>query len=178
LTRFFLAVALCSVLTCVGFAQTADAPASKEDVERYFHAIHSHEMMQQMIEAMSKPMHKMVHEQFEKDKDKLPADFEARMNKIMDHMMQGMPIDEMMDAMVPTYQNHLTKGDVDSLIAFYSTQTGQKVLREMPAIMSEAMEQMMPVMRKSIDHMNDEIQDQMAQMIRESATNPAPAVKN
>jgi hypothetical protein len=54
-------------------AQTSDdTPASKEDVQRYLNAIHSHEMMLQMIDAMSKPMHQMVHDQFLKDKDKLP----------------------------------------------------------------------------------------------------------
>ena len=35
---------------------------------------------------MSKPIHQMAREQCAKDKDKLPADFEARLNKFMDRM--------------------------------------------------------------------------------------------
>ena len=180
--RFVIAVALCFALGCPSFAQTsADAPASKEDVEKYLEAIHSHEMMKQMVQAMSKPMHDMVHEQYLKSKDQLPQDFEERTNKSMDEMMRELPFDEMLDAMVPAYQKHFTKGDIEALTAFYSTPTGQKILREMPAIMSEAMETMMPLMRKSIDHMTQRLQDQMAEMMKQPAKDAgktAPAAKN
>ena len=64
---------------------------------------------------MIKPMHQMIHEQFMKDKDKLPSDFEARMKKMMDDSMKSFPWDEMMQAMVPAYQKHFTKGDMDTL---------------------------------------------------------------
>jgi len=171
--RFLSLVAICFFLSCPSFSQTAadssaDAPASKQDVERYLQAIHSHEMMKQVVEAMSKPMHQMAHDQFLKDKDKLPADFEARMNKMMDDMMKEMPMDEMMEAMVPAYQKHFTKGDMDALIAFYSAPTGQKVLRELPAIMAEAMEAMRPIMSKTMDHMTERMQQEIAQMKKDS----------
>lgn len=168
--RFLGAISLGLILGIAGFAQTAaDSPASKEDVERYLQVMHSHEMMQQMIDAMAKPMHQMVHEQYLKDKDKLPADFEARMDKSMDKMMKEIPFDEMLDAMVPTYQKHFTKGDMDALIAFYSAPTGQKVLKELPAIMAEAMQNMMPIVTKSMDRMNQQVQQQIAEMMREPA---------
>jgi hypothetical protein len=168
--RFISALSIALIFAIAGFAQTAaDSPASKEDVEKYLQVMHSHEMMRQMIDAMSKPMHQMVHEQYLKDKDKLPADFEERMDKIMDDMVKSMPFDEMLDAMVPTYQKHFTKGDIDALIAFYSAPTGQKVLRELPAIMSEAMEGMMPIMRKNIDVMNQRVRQQVAEMMMQPA---------
>jgi hypothetical protein len=168
--RFISALSIALIFAIAGFAQTAaDSPASKEDVEKYLQVMHSHEMMRQMIDAMSKPMHQMVHEQYLKDKDKLPADFEERMDKIMDDMVKSMPFDEMLDAMVPTYQKHFTKGDIDALIAFYSAPTGQKVLRELPAIMSEAMEGMMPIMRKNIDVMNQRVRQQVAEMMVQPA---------
>jgi hypothetical protein len=66
--HFLIAVSLCFILACSGFAQTsADTPASKEDVASYLQAVHSHEMMKRMAEAMSKPMHQMVHDEFVKD---------------------------------------------------------------------------------------------------------------
>ncbi len=94
------------------------------------------------------------------------------MNKMMDDMMKDMPFDEMMQAMVPSYQKHLTKGDVDSLVAFYSSPTGQKVLRELPAIMGEAMEAMMPIMRRQMDTMNQRVQQEVADMIKNSQKKP------
>jgi len=172
--KSFLGVAsLCFVLGCAALAQTAaDAPASKEDVENYLQAVHSHEMMKQMVEAMAKPMHQMAHEQCEKDKDRLPADCEAQMNKIMDGMMKDIPWDQIMDSMVPVYQKHFTKGDMEELTAFYSAPTGQKVLKEMPGIMADSMQTMMPIMRKSIDQMTNHLQDQMAQMMKQSTNGP------
>jgi len=180
--RLLTAVCICFVLGLAGFAQTSDdQPASKEDVQRYLQAVHSHEMMKQLVEAMAKPMHKMVHDQFMKDKDKLPPDFEERMNRIMDDMMKEMPFDEMMDAMVPAYQKHFTKGDMDALTAFYSAPTGQKILRELPAITSESMETMMPMLRKRVEQMTGRVQEEMAQMMKQSGKEPGPTaspVKN
>jgi uncharacterized protein len=154
--------------TCAAQQNAADAPATKEDIQRYLQIVHSREMTRKMLEAMSKPMHQMVHEQYLKDKDKLPADFEARVNKMTDDMFKSFPLEEIEDAMVPVYQKHFTKGDVDALVAFYSTPTGQKLIKELPAINAEAMQEMMPLIRKSIDTMNQHVQEEIAAMIKQS----------
>lgn len=167
--RIFMMVVVTLAFGLPGLAQTAaDAPATKEDVQRYFNAVHSHDMMLKMMEAMSQPMHQATHEQCEKDKDKLPADCEQRINKLLDAMMKELPFDEMMEAMVPAYQKHFTKGDMDSLIAFYSTPTGQKVLRELPAVTAEGMQAMMPIMRESVDKMTERAEKEVAQMMKKS----------
>jgi hypothetical protein len=168
--RFILNAILCLAFAFASAAQQspADRPATKEDIEQYLKVMHSHEMMAQTVTAMSKPIHQMIHEQFLKDKDKLPADFEARMNKEMDDTMKSFPWDEMLDAMVPVYQKHFTKGDVDALVAFYGTPTGQKILRELPSITSEAMQSMMPLLQKHIAAMNDRIQQEVAEMMKDS----------
>jgi hypothetical protein len=174
-------VLLCS--SSIGFARQspADSPATKEDVQRYLDVMHSREMMTQMIDAMAKPMHQMIHQQYEKDKDKLPADFEARMNKVMDDTMKSFPWDEILDSMVPVYQKHFTKGDIDHLVAFYSTPTGQKVLRELPAITAEAMQSMLPLIQQRMETMTRDVQQQVAEMIKQSEAKPGqnpPTSKN
>jgi uncharacterized protein len=167
--RIFLMATLCLALCAPALAQNAaDTPATKEDVEKYFAATHSRDMARKMLEAMAKPMHQMAHEQCIKDKDRLPADCEARLNKMMDDMWKDMPFDEMMEAMVPAYQKHFTKGDMDALIAFYSAPTGQKVLQELPAVMAESMESMMPIMQKAVDRMTERTQRQIAEMMKDS----------
>jgi hypothetical protein len=171
--RFLLTLAICLAFVNAGVAQQpADAPATKEDVQKYLDVMHSREMMARMVEAMSKPTHQMIHEQYMKDKDKLPADFEAHMNKMMDDTMKAFPWDEMLQAMVPVYQKHFTKGDVDSLVAFYGSPTGQKILRELPAITAEAMQSMMPILRKQMDTMTERVQEQTAQMLKDSKARP------
>jgi uncharacterized protein len=146
----------------------AEAPASKEDVEKYLQVMHSQEMMGKMVDAMAKPMHQMIHQQYVKDKDKLPADFEARMNKMMDESMKSFPWDEMIQSMVPVYQKHFTKGDIDALVTFYSTPTGQKLLQEMPAVTAETMQSVMPLLQKHVEAMNERMQQEIAAMKKET----------
>jgi len=135
-------------------------------------------MMKQMMEQMSKPMHQMVHDQFEKDRDKLPPDFESHLNKIMDDMLNDLPLDELMQSMVPVYQKHFTKGDIDVLIAFYSAPTGQKMLREMPAIMAEAMQAEIPIMQKEMKAITERVQDEITKSLHEPQRSDPPTTKN
>ena len=148
-------------------AGPADAPATAEDVQKYLDAMHSHEMMKQMTEAMLQPMHKMMHEQYLKDKDRLPPDFEERMNKVTDDMLQKMPWDEIMQSMVPIYQKHFTKGEMAALTNFYSSPTGQKVLREMPGVMADSMTVMMPLIQKQVEGMTQEMQKNVEAMLKD-----------
>ena len=73
----------------------------------------------------------------------------------------------MFDVTVSVYQKHWTKGDVDTLVAFYSTPTGKKVLAEMPQTMAESMQAMRPVMLKHIDSMKQNVDQQLAELKKE-----------
>ena len=166
--RLLMAVSLSLVFCLTSFAQpNDDAPATKEDVQRYLDVMHSHEMLQKMADTMSNQMHQMLHQQFLKDKDRLPPDFEDRMDKLMGDLFRDMPWDEMMQAMVPAYQKHLTRGDVNRLIAFYSTPTGQKLVREMPSMMAESMQAMMPIMQNYIEKVQQRVEVETAQLKKE-----------
>jgi hypothetical protein len=177
--RLPLAALLCLAFCCSAFAQqTDDTPATKEDVQRYFDAMHLHEMITQMFDAMAKPMHQMVHDQYVKDKDKLPDDFEEQMNKQMDSMFRDMPWDEMIQAMVPAFQKHLTKGDIDAIVAFYSSPTGRKLLRETPAMTAESMQTMMPILQKYMEKVQSRIEEQTEAMLKKGDAKTGQAAKN
>jgi hypothetical protein len=164
----FVGTVLLFSWTCIAQTSVDDSPATKEDVEKYLQVVHSHDMMKKMVVAMSQGMHQMLHEQYLKDKDSLPADYESKMTARMDAMFENMPWDEMMQAMAPVYQKHFTKGDLDNLITFYSSPTGEKLLREMPAIMSDAMQSMMPVMTKYVDTVKQTLKKETDDMIAQS----------
>jgi len=182
--RLLLAIALCvafcsSILCSTVLAQQSDdTPATKKDIQRYFEVTHSRDMANKMMDAMLKPLHQMMHEEYLKNKDKLPEDYEDRMSKRMNEMFKNMPFDEMMQAMIPAYQKHFTKGDIDSLLAFYSSPTGQKLLRELPAIMAESMQSMMPIMRKYTEGMQEQLQQETAELIKQSEKKSGQAAKN
>jgi hypothetical protein len=142
--------------------------------------MHSRDLINKMMEAMLKPMHQMMHDQYMKDKDKLPADFETRMNRIIDDMLREMPWEEIIQAEMPAFQKHLTKGDIDSIVAFYSSPSGQKLLREMPEIMAESMQSMMPIIQRYVERMNTRVQVEPAELLKESRkkAGEVPATKN
>lgn len=162
-----LLLALFSVYGIVAQQSPADAPASKEDIQRYLDAMHTRETVQQMLDLMTKQRRQIVHEQYLKDKDKLPPDYEDRVNKTSDDFMKSFPWDELLDAMVPIYQKYLTKNDVDALVAFYSGPTGKKILKNMPAMMGEAMQAVQPAMQKHMESMKQQIDQQTAQLKKE-----------
>lgn len=167
------ALLVLSILFCGGvLAQQnpGDTQATREDVQKYLEVTHSKEMMTKVIDAMAAPMHQMMHQQYLKDKDKLPPDFEVRMNKIMDEMFKSFPWSEMLDAMVPVYQKHFTKNDINSFVAFYQTPAGQKLLNEMPQITAEAMQAMMPLLQKNMDSMKQRMAEEVTVMMKDSAS--------
>lgn len=180
--RLFVVLGLVFVLGSISVAQAnADSPASKEDVERYLQVTQSHDMVKKMVGAMSQGIRKMEHEQYLKHKDELPADYEEKMAARMNEMFENMPWDEMVQSVAPVYQKHFTKGDIDNLIAFYSSPTGEKLLREMPAIMAESMQGMTPVLTKYLDTVQTRLQKETDDMIAQSKKKPrasAPTISN
>jgi uncharacterized protein len=166
--RAFLIASLCLIVSCVCFAQTADAdPATKDDVILYLQTMHTNDTMHKIIEVMSASMQQSMHDELAKQKN-LPADSGARMNKMMEELMKNMPFDEMEEAMVPTYQKHFTHGDIEAMNSFYSSPTGQKVLRELPGVMQEGMQAMRPIINKYVE-------DSKQRMMEDLRNSPAAA---
>jgi hypothetical protein len=168
--KLALIPALTLILVGCATAQqdAAGIPATKEDIQKLLTVMHSRAATNQMVDAMIKPLRKAQHEEYLKNKDKLPTDYEERMNRWIETNLKTLPWDEMIDAMIPAYQHHLTKGDVDSMIAFYSGPTGQKLLKNMPEIMAEAMESALPLIRKHVDRMTEEMHQESARLMHDS----------
>jgi hypothetical protein len=168
--RLLLVVGLVFAFSWACIAQTSAAatPATKADVEKYLQIVQSHDMVKKMAASMARSMHQVIHEQYLKHKDSLPADYESKETAEVDNEFENMPWDEMVQAMVPAYQKHLSKGDIDGLIAFYSSPIGQKLLREMPAIMAEGMQNAAPIMTKYNDTVQQTLLRETDVMIAES----------
>jgi hypothetical protein len=83
--------------------------------------------------------------------------------------------------MIPVYQKHLNKSDVNAMVGFYSTPTGQKILREMPAMTTEGMQAMQPHLRQMMDDVSSQIQKRVKEQIedkKKGGTSKPNAVKN
>ena len=177
-----LVLLACLLFASISFAQQTDAnaPASKADVEKFLDAMHTRAMMKSMMDAVTVQMHKMVHEQVLKQPN-LPADSEERLNKLTDSVYKEMPVDELIDVMIPVYQKHFTKGDMDALVAFYSSPTGEKMVKEMPAIMSESMQAASGILQEMMAKMTQRVNDEIAQMQKSDdgkSNKPSPSTPN
>jgi hypothetical protein len=88
--------------------------------------------------------------------------------------MKDMPIDGMLDDMIPVYQKHLSRGDVDAMSTFYASPTGQKLLREMPAMTAESMQAAGPHIQGMMEKVMDRA-EKMAEEDRKKQSGSQPA---
>ena len=161
--RALLLTVLCLTFAAPGPAQTADTdPATKDDLILFFRTMHSHDMLQKMMEVQSKSMEQLMRAQLQQGNN-VPADFEKRWNKIMRDLIKNMPVDEMTQAMIPAYQKHFTRGDIAAMNAFYASPVGQKVLDELPVVTQEGMQEMMPVLSKYLDQWKERMHKEFEQ---------------
>jgi uncharacterized protein len=173
---FLSIISITFVLVCPTFAQTAaDAPASKDDVILYLRTMHSHDMMKQVMEIQSQNMQQLFRDQIQKEKGSVPPEFDTHFKKAMDDLIKGMPVDAIMDAIIPAYQQHFSKSDIDAMNAFYSSPVGQKVLQQLPVVMQEGSQAAMPIVTKYLDEWKDRMQHDLKEM--ENGSTQKPEIK-
>jgi hypothetical protein len=60
------------------------------------------------------------------------------------------------------------------MVAFYSTATGQKLVRELPAITQEAMQAAYPILQKQMAATMERVKQEVAEMTKENKAKPGP----
>jgi len=158
-------------LSCV-FSQQASAqmPPTKEAVEKLFATMHIREQIHNAIELTSKQSREMAQNTLKKRLPELTQKDLNRLNDLNDRILRQVDLDGMIDDMVPVYQRHLSREDVAAIEAFYETPTGQKFLREQPAMTAEAMQALQPRMEKMMNSVMEEVD----KMTKEGSTAPKP----
>ena len=123
---FLFALPICVSAQAAGNAEAPDKAA----VMKFLDLMHARAQMEQVLSGMAKQM-KLGAEQGFKQKvpDATPEQL-AKVDKMFDTMFSSLPMDEMVDAIVPIYQKHLTKADLAAVTTFYSSPAGQKILQE------------------------------------------------
>ena len=151
-------VLLCSfvvwVSACVcGQTSVSIAPdaASKEDVRKLFDVMASRDQVRQLMDQMFAQMRAINRQEMKKKHPEISEEELARSERGSQELIRSFPIDEMLSDMVPVYQRHFTKTEIDGLTAFYSSPIGQKFLHEMPAVTAETMRVAMPRIQATVD---------------------------
>jgi hypothetical protein len=134
-------------------ASTGDAPATKEEIQHLFDVMQIHQQMRQVMDAMMKQQSTMIHETLKNRYPQTSAERIARADQLISETMKDMPMDAILDDMIPIYQRHFSKTDIDAMSTFYASPTGQKMMKEMPALTTEAMQASYARMQKQMDAM-------------------------
>ncbi|HXM22605.1 MAG TPA: DUF2059 domain-containing protein [Terriglobales bacterium] len=153
-----LSLAVILFVASAAFAQqsppaTDDTPAAKEDIQKLFEVMQIHQQMRQVMDSMMKQQSTMIHETLKKRYPQTSVEKIAQADRLIADTMKDMPMDAMLDDMIPIYQRHFSKTDIDAMSTFYASPTGQKMMREMPALTSESMQASYARMQKQMDAM-------------------------
>ena len=102
------------------------------------------------------------------------AAMERIMNKYVGKAMDLYPPDEMVADMTVLYQQHLSRDDVDGMIAFYSSPAGQHLLDAQPVIAKEYMPLVMSRVTERSKVMMKEMMKEMAEIVPTPKQGEAP----
>jgi len=158
--KFLLLLSLCIPAAAqVTVSVANDAPATKEQIQKLFEVMQIRQQSHLMMDSLQKQMQVMATQSIKTRYPQITAAELARATKISEDSLKDIPMDAILDDMIPIYQKHLTQTDVDAMITFYSSPTGKKLMQQMPEITQEAMQVSYKRMQKQIDAVMQRVED-------------------
>jgi uncharacterized protein len=151
-----------------------DSPATKEQIQKLFDVMQIRQQSHVMMDSVQKQMQAMSTQTIQARYPQITMAQLARATKISQEALKDLPLDAMLDDMIPVYQKHLTQTDADAMIAFYSSPTGQKLVQQMPEITQEAMQISYKRMQKQIDAVMQRVEDSMKEDEQPKPQKPSP----
>lgn len=164
-----LAISMTRAQSSVDSATSAATAASSEDMKALFDLMHVREQVAEVMESIARQQRNIVHDNLKRQNPKLTRQDIARLDQFTIDIMKDLPIDDTVEDMIPIYQKHLTKNDVEVMTTFYSSPTGQKLVREMPIMTIESMQAASP----RIQTLMDKVMERAAEMADDAKGKPA-----
>jgi hypothetical protein len=157
----------------------SDQQPTKEQLAKLLEVMRLRQQLESVVKTLPVMVQKQLKTQMQEMTSKLPsgkastldedAAFDKMMNKYMEKALNIYPIGEMLDDMAMLYQQHLSRLDVDALIAFYESPAGQHLLDAQPAIMKEYMPMVMARTQERTKALIDEMDKEIEGLAKSSA---------
>lgn len=158
-------------------ALPADAP-SREEVLKLFEMLQVSKTMEVAIAAAKQQSIDMAEQMIQEKAPDATAEQKKQMQEMIDSVMAEAlgpaAIKEMLEATIPVYQRHLTKSDLQAMMAFYSSAVGQKVLREQPAMVQESMQAAEGIQQRIARNVFMKIDERMEKMMQSGKEHKQP----
>ena len=155
-------------------AQTQIDAATRQDVEDMLQLPGMRNSMQTMVSVLASHRASSAAERY---KQQHPSATPEELQKVatavaecFQQLFKAIPPDELIDALIPIYQRYLTHSDIKAMNEFYSTPTGQNLLKDSPAMMAEGIQAGHALAEKHLP----EIEAQ-AEKAAQQAAQPTPA---
>jgi hypothetical protein len=122
-------------------AMAAETPASDQSIRELMEVTRSRQMLDATLAQVDQVMQQSMQQavagtELNAEQQKVMADMRGRIVALFKNEMKWETLEPMF---VEIYRKSLSQGDVDGMLAFYRTETGQAVINKMPLVMQNTM---------------------------------------
>ena len=182
--KAFLLLSILLTLTVTGYGQQLppDAP-SRQQVLNLFEAIQLRRTMQASqdvaMQSALNTVQQMMRQSGVAPDAAMQQQVDAMMKGIMEDVRAVLSVDEMLEAVIPIYQRHLTTEDVNAIIAFQSSPVGRKMVSLQPVMMQESVQALAPLQERAMPELMRRLNERMQKIVPPvPAPAPAPSPRN
>jgi uncharacterized protein len=152
-TRLIVIFALSTSIVCA-----ADSPPTEASIKQLLELTNAHKLIDSTAAQMQAFMSQMMQQatQGRKISPEIQKDIDKRQSESMGIMKEMLDWNKLEPMYVRIYQKSLTQQDVDGMIGFYKTASGQALINKMPVIMQNTLSEMQQVMAPLMQRMRQD----------------------
>lgn len=150
---------------------------TQEQVLKLLELLRVRESLQITLDAMKEQVRATAEQSLRENIPVPSADQIKQLNAIVDGVFKELVLDDLLQEVVPVYQKHLTRSDVEAVIAFYSSPAGKKILREQPAMIRESMQATRAGQQKKMELLLVKLDARMRELIESQPIRNEPEKK-
>jgi hypothetical protein len=146
-------------------------PPSEASIKQLMEVTNAHKMLDNVMAQMDGFINQTMQQatKGQKISPKVQKEIDRGRSETMAAMKEVLNWEKLEPMYTRVYQNSFTQGEVDGMIAFYKTPTGQAVLNKMPLVLQNTMTEMQGMMQPMIQRVQQMQQQVTAEMKEEKA---------
>jgi hypothetical protein len=150
----------------ISVAVAADNPPSDASIKQLLEVVEMRKLPEAMTAQLDGAMKQAIQQatQGEQVPASIQQDIDKRQAQMIVAMKETLDWNKLEPVYVHVYQKSLTQQEVDGLIAFYKTPSGQAVLKKMPVIMQNAVNETQQLMQPLVEQLRTMQQDVRAEV--------------
>ena len=171
--RILVILSLCASVAYATDSSSPGAagnPPSEASIKQLLEAAQAHKLIDSVMAQMDTLMKQTMQQatQGQQIPPKVQKDIDKREAEVMAALKEMLDWNKLEPMYVRIYQKSFTQSEVDGMIAFYKTPSGQAVISKMPAVMQNTMNEMQQMMAPMMQRIQKMQQDVAAEMKAEN----------